>query len=568
MENENKKQRDEVLFETLQKNKKRRKRRILITVISIVLLLAIGITVAVVALSDYVRKNYAMKDVNVLSHTAATGTISTLISGSGTLQDVDPESITVPEGVEVLEVLVRRNDAVKAGDILATVDTASVISAMADRQAELKELDKELSDAEDDKVSANVKAGVCGRVKAVYGKKGVSVTDTMYENGALAILSLDGYMSLTLATDKLQPGDTVTVVLSDGSKAKGSVEEVINGIATVLISDNGPKYQEEVTVLSADGTALGTAQLSIHNPLRITGYAGTVSAVKVKENQKVSDSAILFTLTDREYSANYETILRQRQEMEDTLLELLQLRKDGAVTAPFDGSVYSKDYDEDNAPTSIVTLSRDEEMFVTVTVDESDILSLEEGQKVNVTVSSVAEAPFSGVVTEIDRSINNTSAAYTAEVTFPKAVGMLTGMTAEVDVQIQGVENAVLLPVDAVHITSDGAYVYTSYDPETQTYGGKRDVVVGLTDGTSYEIIEGLMPGTTVYYTKAQTLFGFFSNMMGMGGGNFSGGGNFGGGSGFSGGDFSGSGFSHGNFSAEDFSGGKMPGMVRPDKGR
>ena len=87
-------------------------------------------------------------------------------------------------------------------------------------------------------------------------------------------------------------------------------------------------------------------------------------------------------------------------------------------------------------------------------------------------------------------------------------------------------------------------------------------------DGTSYEIIEGLMPGTTVYYTKAQTLFGFFSNMMGMGGGNFSGGGNFGGGSGFSGGDFSDSGFSHGNFSAEDFSGGKMPGMVRPDKGR
>lgn len=520
MSNEAKKQQDELLFETLQKNKKRRKRKILITVISIVLALAIAVTIAVVVLTKQVREQFALDDVDVLSHTAATGTISTLVSGSGTLQDVDPEAITVPEGVEILEVLVKRNDAVKEGDILATVDTASVISAMADLQEQLKELDKQLSDAEDDKVSAKITSGVSGRVKAIYGKKGTSVTDTMYEHGALAILSLDGYMAAEVTTDTLHEGDKVTVVLSGGDKVTGRVSDTVNGTARVLISDNGAKYEEEVTVLSQDGATLGTAKLSINNPLRITGYAGTVSAVKVKENQKVTDTTLLFTLTDRSYSANYETLLRERQDAEDILLELLEIRKNGAVVAPFDGSVYSTDHDEELAPTSVVTLSRDEEMYVTITVDESDILSLQEGQKVNVTVSSVSEDAFSGTVTQIDKSVNNDAGAYTAEVTFPKEKGMLTGMTADVDVQIQGVKNAVLLPVDAVHLTSDRAYVYTSYDEKTQTYGGKTDVVVGLTDGTYYEITEGLAAGTTVYYTKSKSLMDFFAGMMGMGGGN------------------------------------------------
>lgn len=556
MSNEAKKQQDELLFETLQKNKKRRKRKILITVISIVLVLAIAITVAVTVLTKQVREQFGMNDVDVLAHTAVTGTISTLVSGSGTLQDVDPESLTVPEGVEILEVLVKRNDAVEAGDILATVDTASVISAMADLQEQLKELDKQLSDAEDDKVSANVRSGVSGRVKAIYGEKGTAVTDTMYEHGALAILSLDGYMALEIDTDALREGDKVTVVLSGGSEVSGSVSSVVNGTARILISDNGPKYEEEVTVLSQDGTTLGTAKLAVNNPLRITGYAGTVSAVKVKENQKVSDSTLLFTLTDRSYSANYETLLRERQDAEETLLELLQLRKNGAAVAPFAGSVYSVDYDEEAAPTGVVTLSRDEEMYVTVTVDESDILSLQEGQKVNVTVSSVSEDAFSGTVTQIDKSINNDAGAYTAEVTFPKESGMLTGMTADVDVQIQGVENAVLVPVDAVHLTSDSAFVYTSYDPETQTYGGKTDVVVGLTDGTYYEITKGLAPGTTVYYTEAKSIMDFFAGMMGMSGGNKGNSANKGNPGNM--GNFGGGNFSGGNF------GGQMPNMQRP----
>ena len=96
---------------------------------------------------------------------------------------------------------------------------------------------------------------------------------------------------------------------------------------------------------------------------------------------------------------------------------------------------------------------------------------------------------------------------------------MLSGMTASVSVQIEGVENAILIPIEALHLTSDGAYVYTSYNEEYQEYGGKVDVVTGLENSTYVEIKSGLNVGDTVYYTESQSSFGGFGGMGGFPGG-------------------------------------------------
>ena len=97
---------------------------------------------------------------------------------------------------------------------------------------------------------------------------------------------------------------------------------------------------------------------------------------------------------------------------------------------------------------------------------------------------------------------------------------MLAGMSADVNIQIQGVENAVLVPVDAVHQTSAISYVYTSYDEETQEYSGMVEVTTGLWGDKYVEITSGLAEGDVVYYTEAQTfsfMFGGMGNMSGMG---------------------------------------------------
>jgi len=511
-------QRDDALFETLGKNKKRKRRKIIITVVSIVLVLAIIAVVGVSFLQRRVRERFASNQGEVLSYEVSAGSISTVVSGSGSLTDVDLNSITVPEGVEITEVKVKTNQAIAKGDILATVDMASVISAMADLQVQIEDLDEQLSDAEDDAAGTTIYAGVAGRVKAIFGEAESSVADVMYEHGALALISLDGYMAVDIGTDALTVGDGVTVKLSDEEEITGTVESVVGGKATILVTDNGPEYDEAVTVLNGEDTVLGTGNLYIHSALKVTGYAGTIAAVKADVNDKVSDTTKLFTLEDTSYSANYNSLLRERADLEETLLELLTIQRDGAVLASADGSVHSVDHSDD-AATAVVTLSTDEKMSVTISVDESDILSLELGQTVTVSVPSVSEDSFAGTLTEINRT-SSSSGTYSAVIEVEKAEGMLSGMTASVSVRIEGVDDAILIPIEALHKTSDGAYVYTSYNEEYQEYGGKVDVVTGLENSTYVEIKSGLSVGDTVYYTEQESGFGNFGGMGGFPGGN------------------------------------------------
>ena len=504
-------QRDDALFEALGKNKKRKTRRLIITVVSIVVALAMIAVAGVSFLQRRVREQFSSNQGDVLSYEVSTGSISTVVSGSGSLTDVDLEEITVPDGVQISEVLVKRSQTITSGDILATVDMASVVSAMADLQAQIEELDEQISDAEDDSASTRITAGVSGRVKAIFGEKDADVADVMYEHGALALISLDGYMAVDIETDALSVGDSVTVKLHDEKMITGTVESVVGEKATILVTDNGPKYAEAVSILSEEGADLGSGDLYIHSPLRVTGFSGIISYANVSENAKVSSSSVLFHLKDTAYSANYNSLLRERAALEETLLELMTIQHNGAVLAKMDGSVYSVDY-SDEAATAVVTLSADEKMSVSISVDESDILSLELGQTVTVSVPSVSEDIFPGTLTEINRT-SSSSGTYSAVIEVEKGAGMLSGMTASVSVRIEGVDDAILIPVEALHKTGDGAYVYTSYNEEYQEYGGKVDVVTGLENSTYVQIKSGLHIGDTVYYTEPETGFGNFGGM-------------------------------------------------------
>lgn len=558
---------DDALFEALNKTKRQKKRKRIRIIVAIILIVLIGGFIGMRFLQRQVRTQFAASSEEVLSAKAERGTISTLVSGSGMLVNVDTETVSVPSGVEVTEVLVKYGDTVTQGAMLATVDMASVRTAMSELQDEITSLDKEIASAKSDSVSSYVSTKVAGRVKAVYAQKDDLVEDVMVDHGSLAVLSLDGYMQAQITAEGLTTGQTVTVKLSDGSALSGTVDSVIVNRVTVLVSDEIAGLDEEVTVLADDGKTLGTANLTIHNPMSITGYAGKISSVSVKENQKVSASSTLFTLTDTSTTANYDALLRTRSEYEETLLELLSIQRNNALVAPISGSVYSVvDLDEETEEKilDIVTISPDKQMEASITVSESDILSLELNQKADVTVSSVGEEVLEGVVTEIDKTYS--SGYYTAVVTLDKVQGMIPGMTASVDIRIEGVDDAILIPADALHQTSSGYYVYTSYNEETKEYGGRVDVVPGLSNSNYVEIKSGLKEGDTVYYTEAQAFnFGGFGGGMpgGMpgsfGGSNSSGSGNRP--SGMPGGNGSGgppSGFGGG--SGNRPSGGGMPG--------
>ena len=562
---------DEAIFAALEKSKRRKRRRKIFTVLLLIVIAAAALSAAVLHFRRRVDAAVAEEIEEALSYTVDYGSISTRVTASGTISDVDTEELTVPEGVEIDEVLAEANTTVREGDLIATLDMSSVISTMADVQKQIEELDEQIASAGNDKVSASVKAGVKGRVKKIFIKKNTDVASCMYDNGALVLISLDGHMAVDIPAGELSAGDTVKVKRAEGKKLSGSVSAVLNSTATVLVTDNGPLYGEEVRVFDAAGNELGTGALYIHNAFSVTGFTGKVSGVNVKENQTVTAATTICTLKDTSYDASYNNLLKQRRELEDTLLELLSLRQDGALRAPFDGTVLTVDYkDEDDtaasssysssayagyysAPsasastetssetdgTKVVTMSRDREMSTVLSVDETDILALKVGQRAEITIESIGDDVYFGTVTEIDRTAVSSSGvtAYSATVTFDKADQMLSGMTADVIINIVGTENVLIVPAAAVHRTSATYFVYTTFDKETGVYGGMKEVVTGISNDEYIEIVSGLEQGEVVYYEEEETNpfammgFGGMGGMGGMGGspGGFSGGGSGGG---------------------------------------
>lgn len=513
----------EALFDKLSQEKKQRRRKRLRRVIIIVAVIFAALVMVVSHLRKNVDARFAATQKDVQSYTVAPGTIHTLVSGSGVLEQVDEEDVTVPAGVEVDEVIAEAGDAVAKGDLLAKVDMASVVDTLSSTQDQIKTLDKKINSAKSDTASTSVTTSVGGRVKKIYAQVGDNVVSSVTENGALALLSVDGYMAVDFESDSCARGDAVTVTLSDGTAVEGTVESATLGTVTVLVTDNGPALDEQVTVADAAGKTLGTGKLYIHSPLAVTGYVGTVKSISCKENANVTAGSTLMTLRDTKTSANFDALLRQRQDLEDTLTGLLTIYRDGAVLASQDGLITSVEYDEDTATsateTQILTLYPQKQMTVTISIDETDILSLKEGQEAQITVSSVSDDAFTGSVTSISKAADTSTGVtrYSAEVTLDREEGMLVGMTADVDVRIEGTENALIIPVDALHQNSASYYVYTGYDEAQKRYTGRTEVTIGMQNDDDVEITSGLKEGDTVYYTEADS--GGFGDFMVMPGG-------------------------------------------------
>ena len=506
------------------------------------LIAALVVVGGVTVLRKTVRERYASSDkTQVQTSQVTVGSISTAVTSSGTLANQESEDTTIPGEVEVNEIYVEAGQTVEPGKMLASVNSASVVSAMKTVQEQIDAVDEKLDKLEDEDADDEIKAGVDGRIKKIYTDAEDSVTSVMAENSALMLLSLDGKMSVELETEKLSAGDSVNVTTSDGDVYEGSVESVWSGTAVVLLTDNGPKYGDKVTVRK-DGKKIGTGKIAIHEELAVTGYSGTVKAVNVTENQTVSSGKVLLTLKDTSTEVNYATLLQEREEYEETLLNLIRIYKEGAVYAQEKGLITAITETEDGTATtsalstdyrqgssvSTTTSSSDEddstvfsicptdEMTLTLSVDETDILALSVGQEAQITIDSLGEDTFTGTVTEIDTVGSSTDGVttYSAAVTMEKVSGMLEGMSASAVIAIEGKENTLLVPADAVHKTSSTSYVYTTYNEETGELGGRTEIVTGLTDGTNTEITEGLSEGDTVCYTEKEESSNPFSGGM------------------------------------------------------
>lgn len=278
---------------------------------------------------------------SVLEATVKEGSVQATVRGGGTLEAGDGEDIELPPDVKITEFLVKNGQEVKKGDPVAKIDKVSALTAVTEIRTSMAAVEKQMETFSDEKSASTVTAPAGGRVKAIYANPGDSVSAVLVEHGALALLSLDGRMCVTLTvSSQLIPGDSINVTLDSGKTVTGRVESNLNGELTVTIADNGYAVGDTVTL-----EGLGSGSLEIHNPWLATAFNGTVSQVNIRLEQTVSSGGSLFTLKDTDYTAQRELLAETHRDYEELLQKLLTWQDTGVITAPCDGLVSGIDRD-------------------------------------------------------------------------------------------------------------------------------------------------------------------------------------------------------------------------------
>lgn len=453
--------------------------------------------------------------VQILSDTARTTSIQTVLRGAGTLAGQEAVEITVPTGIKLEKYLVRNGETVSAGDAVAEVDPVSTLNAIVQVQEKLDALKQALMDAADAETALHLKSGTAGVVKVVYAQAGDNAGDVMLEHGALAVLSLDGRMAVKLnCVSQLSVGETVTVILVDGSEIPGRVESNLCGTMVVSVKDEGYSIGVPVTVSDGD-TALGSGELYVHNAWNAVAWSGTVDAVSVRPENTVEAGDVLLELVDTDAAAKYKALAEEHREYEQMMLTLFRLYESGVVTAECGGVVSG--IDEESSlllrndhtltdfslnDTTILTVIPQDTMTLTVTLDERDIGRVSLGQTAQVKVDALMDQTFDAVVTAIGtRGINNGgSSKFSVELTMERGEKMLPGMRGCAEIILDTAADLLAIPVAALCEQGNQTVVYTGFDAKKGELTNPVIVSTGVSDGTMVQILSGLEEGCTCYY--------------------------------------------------------------------
>lgn len=180
------------------------------------------------------------------------------------------------------------------------------------------------------------------------------------------------------------------------------------------------------------------------------------------------------------------------------------------IYSPIDGVVLSRAVDEGQTVASgfstptLFTIANDlTAMQVIANVDEADIGSVLEGQRVEFEVDAFPEDTFNGTVTQVRLQATTTSNVVTYQVVINAPnpdLKLKPGLTANITIYTLDKHDVLAVPVRALSFTPEGEK-YQENTVWRQLRDGKLEpvsVVTGVTDGVQTEIIEGLEAGDRV----------------------------------------------------------------------
>lgn len=192
-------------------------------------------------------------------------------------------------------------------------------------------------------------------------------------------------------------------------------------------------------------------------------------------------------------------------QLEDAQLSLKSAEdalKQTQLVAPIAGTIMSLDLTQGDTVSSgtVATIADLSTPYLEVFLDATDWENVKVGYDSEVTFDALPDTKYTGKVTQVDPGLytsGNTSVVRAiVELDNPsEGFNLPTGSTAAVDVIAGQARNAILVPVEALHVTSPGNYaVFVIENGQPRL----RVVEVGIQDSVYAEIKSGLNAGESV----------------------------------------------------------------------
>jgi len=310
------------------------------------------------------------------------------------------------------------------------------------------------------------------------------------------------------------------------------------------------KQEALVRSIVAVGSLLANEQVVLQPE-----FAGKVVTIHFKEGQKVNKGDLLVTLDDSIYKAELNQADARLKLSQANTKRINSLRKKGlsneqeedqavselgvnkasrvlartrlekmAIHAPFDGTIGLRGISEGDYLTSgqdIVSLINSNPIKLEFRIPEVYLSEVAIGQKVDVRVDAFRGDTFFGEVYAIAPEVDVGGRSFMVRAQIANNDGLLVpGLFAQVELELERKENALLIPEAALMPAGDKQYVYRIDEGKAV----RSEVTLGMRQGDMVEIISGLDSGAQVVTagqmkimdgSKVQPLGGAATNQAG-----------------------------------------------------
>lgn len=228
------------------------------------------------------------------------------------------------------------------------------------------------------------------------------------------------------------------------------------------------------------GTIRAKDEVELHSKV-----SGKVCQKLVKKGDYVNRGEVLFLIERDEVGYKFQKV---------------------KVEAPISGRVSSIYVDIGSKvypKTPLAHLQDDSTVKVRIWVGQKDYTLISEGQRAIIKLPQYPEETFEGVVSEISPSFDPLTHSALVEIEVPNPQSRFKpGMFANVEVIVEGKENAILIPFDAILKDEVGEYVYLIQDGVAY----KRYIRTGIRSKGMVEVLEGLRAGDLIVHTGEEFL--------------------------------------------------------------